>query len=162
MHSLPWITIFGSLVMRFANDFHSRLRHSWKLLANRLTRDPKIVFHGNSCIILYILFWFIHHRYFVTQGPCITSSSAALALSMCLCASLFSIRNDIKAACKMLSHCALVMPFGIINLCQHWCVGNRYYLNQYWGPVTIIEEKFHKKYPRHQQVSLKITFLNFH
>ena len=41
--------------MRFANDFHSWLRHSWKLLANRLTRDPKIVIHGNSCIILYIL-----------------------------------------------------------------------------------------------------------
>ena len=37
-----------------ANDFHSWLRHSWKLLANRLTRDPKIVTHGNSCIILYI------------------------------------------------------------------------------------------------------------
>ena len=40
--------------MRFANDFHSWLRHPWKLLANRLTRDPKIVIHGNSCIILYI------------------------------------------------------------------------------------------------------------
>ena len=40
--------------MRFANDFHSWLRHSWKSLANRLTRDPKIVIHGNSCIILYI------------------------------------------------------------------------------------------------------------
>ena len=46
--------IFGSLVMRFANDFHSWLHDSWKLLANRLTRDPKIVIHGNSCIILYI------------------------------------------------------------------------------------------------------------
>ena len=46
--------------MRFANDFHSWrnswLRHSWKLLANRLTRDPKIVIHGNSCIILYIIY----------------------------------------------------------------------------------------------------------
>ena len=40
--------------MQFANDFHSWLRHSWKSLANRLTRDPKIVIHGNSCIILYI------------------------------------------------------------------------------------------------------------
>ena len=40
--------------MRFANDFHSWLRHSWKSLANRLTRDPKFVIHGNSCIILYI------------------------------------------------------------------------------------------------------------
>ena len=40
--------------MRFANDFHSWLHHSWKLLANRLTRDPKIVIYGNSCIILFI------------------------------------------------------------------------------------------------------------
>ena len=54
VHSLPWITTFGSLVMRFANNFHSWLRHSWKLLAIRFTRDPKIVIHGNSCIILYI------------------------------------------------------------------------------------------------------------
>ena len=38
----------------FANDFHSWLRHSWKSLANHLTRDQKIVIHGNSCIILYI------------------------------------------------------------------------------------------------------------
>ena len=28
----------------------------WKSLANRLTREPKIVIHGNSCIILYILY----------------------------------------------------------------------------------------------------------
>ena len=55
IHSLPWMTIFGSLVMRFADDFHSWLRHSWKSSANRLTRDPKIVIHGNSCIILYFL-----------------------------------------------------------------------------------------------------------
>ena len=55
IHSLPWITIFGSLVMRFANDFHSWLCHSWKSLANHPTRDPKLVIHGNSCIILYIL-----------------------------------------------------------------------------------------------------------
>ena len=41
-------------MIRFANNFHSWLRHSWKPLANRLTRDPKIVIHGNSCIILYI------------------------------------------------------------------------------------------------------------
>ena len=55
IHSLPWIRIFGSLVMRFTNDFHSWLRHSWKSLANRLTRDPKIVIHGNSCIILNVI-----------------------------------------------------------------------------------------------------------
>ena len=39
---------------QFANDFHSWLRHSWKSLANSLTRYPKIVIHGNSYIILYI------------------------------------------------------------------------------------------------------------
>ena len=43
-----------ALVMRFANDFHSWLRHSWKLLANRITRDPNIIIHGNSCIIIYV------------------------------------------------------------------------------------------------------------
>ena len=61
MHSLPWITIFWSLVMRFVNDFHSWLRHSRKSLANRLTRDTKIVIHGNSCITLYIFYddWMI-------------------------------------------------------------------------------------------------------
>ena len=48
-------TVLGSLVRRFASDFHSWLRHSWKLLANRLTRDPKIVINGNSCIILFYL-----------------------------------------------------------------------------------------------------------
>ena len=32
--------------MWFANDFH--------VLANRFIRDPKIVIHGNSYIILYI------------------------------------------------------------------------------------------------------------
>ena len=40
------------------NDFwftRDAICHSWKLLANSLTRDPKIVIHGNSCIILY---WF--------------------------------------------------------------------------------------------------------
>ena len=30
---------FLSLVRRFGNDFHSWLRHSWKSLSNRLTRD---------------------------------------------------------------------------------------------------------------------------
>ena len=54
IYSLPWITIFGSLVRWFANDFHSWLRHSWKSLANYLTRDQNIVIHGNSCIILYV------------------------------------------------------------------------------------------------------------
>ena len=33
-----------SLVRRFGNDFHSWLRHSWKSLPNRLTRDKKSLF----------------------------------------------------------------------------------------------------------------------
>ena len=45
---------FLSLMRRFGNDFHSWLRHSWKSLPNRFTRDKKIVIHGNSCIILYL------------------------------------------------------------------------------------------------------------
>ena len=54
--------------MRFANDLHSWLRHSWKLLANRLTRDPKIVIHGNSCIILYTIIIIIAIIIFIIIG----------------------------------------------------------------------------------------------
>ena len=56
IHSLPWITIFWSRVGWFANDFHEWRSHEWKSLANHLTRDQKIVIHGNSCIILYIFY----------------------------------------------------------------------------------------------------------
>ena len=35
---------FWSLVMWSANDFHSWLRHSWKSLANHLTRDQNSLF----------------------------------------------------------------------------------------------------------------------
>ena len=44
MHSLPLITILGSLVRWFANDFHSWLRHLWKSLANHLTREQNSLF----------------------------------------------------------------------------------------------------------------------
>ena len=83
IHSLPWITIFGSLVMRFTNDFHSWLRHSWKSLANRLTRDPKIVIHGNSCIILY----FIPVPFFVNYSTCteIPSISMLWTFNVLIC-----------------------------------------------------------------------------
>ena len=40
----------GAICQRF-----SLVTHSWKLLANHLTLHPKIVIHGNSCIILYII-----------------------------------------------------------------------------------------------------------
>ena len=40
--------------MIFIRDFVTR-----ESLANRLTRDPKIVIHGNSCIILYILYIYV-------------------------------------------------------------------------------------------------------
>ena len=54
MHELPWIAIFGSRVRRFANNFHEWRSHEWKSLANRITSDPKIVIHGNECIILFL------------------------------------------------------------------------------------------------------------
>ena len=59
MHELPWITIFGSRVRRFANDFHEWRSHEWKSLANRFTSDPKIVIHGNECIILFLTRYFM-------------------------------------------------------------------------------------------------------
>ena len=44
IHSLPWITILGHAWRDLPMIFQS--------LANRLTCDPKIFIHGNSCIIL--------------------------------------------------------------------------------------------------------------
>ena len=77
MHELPWITIFGSRVRRFANDFHEWRSQEWKSLANRITRDPKIVIHGNECIILFLTRYFMslehtillktHHRSLISQ-----------------------------------------------------------------------------------------------
>ena len=70
--SLPWIPIFWSLVMWFANAFHSWLRHSWKSLVNRFTREQKIGIHCNSCIVLYIWYtdWFsaITHIYLTSDS----------------------------------------------------------------------------------------------
>ena len=82
---------FGSLVMRFANDFHSWLCHSWKLLESRLTREPKIVIHGNSCIILYIiiiiiiiLFSFNRRHNTVTEVDVQTTAGKILNQPYCL------------------------------------------------------------------------------
>ena len=48
-NSLPWITIFWSLVRWYANDFHS-----WRIVKIiGKSPHPKIVIHRNSCIILY-------------------------------------------------------------------------------------------------------------
>ena len=55
MHELPWITVFGSRVRRFANYFYEWRSHEWKCLANHITNDRKIVLHGNECIILLSL-----------------------------------------------------------------------------------------------------------
>ena len=58
MHELRLITIFGSRVRRFANDFHEWQSHEWKSLENRFTSDPKIVIHSNECIILFLTRYF--------------------------------------------------------------------------------------------------------
>ena len=47
--------------MWFANDFQSWICRLLKLLTNRLTHDPKIIIHSNSCIILYISIHVIKH-----------------------------------------------------------------------------------------------------
>ena len=61
---------------RFANDFHSWLRHSWKLLANRLTSDPKgdlpMIFTREN-------YWQIASR--VTQKSLFTVTNALFFIS---------------------------------------------------------------------------------
>ena len=54
LHGLPWITIFGSRVRRFANNFHGWRSHEWKSLANCITSDTKNFIHGNECFILFL------------------------------------------------------------------------------------------------------------
>ena len=75
-----WVTVnndfFWSWVRRFANDFHEWWSHKWKSSVNHITSDPKIVIHGNECIILFItrnLMSLTHncfknnHRWFISQ-----------------------------------------------------------------------------------------------
>ena len=59
MHDLPWITIFGSRVRWFANNFHKWQSHEWKSLANHFMSDPKIAIHGTKCIILFFTCYFM-------------------------------------------------------------------------------------------------------
>ena len=61
MRELPSITIFWSRVRRFAGDFHEWRSDEWNSSADPITCDPKIVIHGNECIILfstsYLISW---------------------------------------------------------------------------------------------------------
>ena len=82
--------------MRFANDFHSWLRHSWKLLANRLTRDPKIVIHGNSCIILYI------HILIYKHGADFSNTSFGVTKYEI---SHWPLQSSSRRFCSVLIHC---------------------------------------------------------
>ena len=55
MHEWRWITIFGSRVRRFANNFHAWRSHAWKSLANRITSDQKLLF-----MVTNVLLYFLH------------------------------------------------------------------------------------------------------
>ena len=59
VHGVAWITIFGSRVRLFANNFHEWRSHEWKSLANRITSDHNIVIHGKECIILFLTRYFM-------------------------------------------------------------------------------------------------------
>ena len=59
VHGVTWITIFGSRVRLFANNFHEWRSHEWKSLANRITSDHNIVIHGKECIILFLTRYFM-------------------------------------------------------------------------------------------------------
>ena len=77
-----WVTVnndFGSRVRRFANDFHEWRSHEWKLLANRITSDPKIVIHGNECIILFLTRYFMSwtHNFAKNQSSIAHFATAA-------------------------------------------------------------------------------------
>ena len=52
---------FWSLVGWFANDFHSWWSHSWKSLANHLTRDQKSLFTVTHA--LFFISQYMHDTY---------------------------------------------------------------------------------------------------
>ena len=56
IYNNAWVTVNDDFcVTSEANDFHKWRSHDWKSLASRITRNPKIVIHGNEFIILYVL-----------------------------------------------------------------------------------------------------------
>ena len=59
MHELPWITIFGVTSEVIFQKLHAWRSHDWKVLANCITSDPKIVIHGNECIISFLTRYFL-------------------------------------------------------------------------------------------------------
>ena len=72
---VTWITIFWSRVRWFANDLHEWRSQEWKSLAKHITRDQKIVIHGNECIIVFLTRYFLswthnsaknNHRSFIS------------------------------------------------------------------------------------------------
>ena len=114
MHELPWITIFGSRVRRFANDFHEWRSHEWKLLANRITSDLKFVIHSNECIILFLTRYFMswthnsaknNHRSLILQLSPRTVVSD-LALWRHHSGSVTSREREILALWHHICHCS--------------------------------------------------------
>ena len=73
MHEFRWITIFGSWVRRFSNN-----------LANRFTNDPKMVIHGNECIILFLV------RYFMSRTHSSAKNNYRSLISPLLLRTVFS------------------------------------------------------------------------
>ena len=108
MHELPRITTFGSRVRRFFNDFPEWRSHEWRSLANRITSDPKIVMHGNECIILFLT------RYFISW----THNSAKKHRSPILQLSLRTIFSDL-ALCRHHSWSVTSRDRGVLAFWRH-------------------------------------------
>ena len=78
--NIAWVTVNNdfwvtseAICQWFSRVTKSRVkiivRHSWKSLANRITSDPKIVIHGNECIILFLTCYFMSWNTQFCQKP---------------------------------------------------------------------------------------------
>ena len=106
--------MFGSLVMRLANDFHSWLRHSWKLLANRLTRDQTSLFtvtHALFFISLFVILWILVD----TPNEC-----SVACKQICKIALTWILRRSSQSLRVELLHKYIVVTFTILSRLSFW------------------------------------------
>ena len=70
-----WEEIKNNAWVTMNNDFwvtseaiYQRQSHSWKSLAKRIMSDPKIVIHGNECIILFLTCHFMSWTHYSAKN----------------------------------------------------------------------------------------------
>ena len=119
---LPWIKFFGSWVCWFAHNFHGWWSHKWKLFAKCITSDPKIVIHGNECIILFFTCYFVSWTCNTTKN---NYRSLILPLSLRTVFSDLAFWHEHSWSVMSSEHGVLVLSWHIHWLLLHVQIGTK-------------------------------------